>query len=207
MADVSAQAAEERRDLATFLDTLDPDEWERPSLCAGWSVRDVVGHIASYDVLGWGGSLALLARSGFSLGRCNQAGIDRSRRMSTDDLVAQLRDHATPRGLTSMFGSHVALVDGLIHHQDVRRALGRPREVPAERLRAVLGFLPRARALPAPGHLREVRAVATDLNWAHGSGPELKGPGEAVVMALAGRAEALTDLTGPGVDTLAARLR
>ena len=78
VADLSGLATEERRDLADYLDTLTADEWERPSLCPGWSVRDVVGHIASYDVLGWPALLALFARSGFSLSRCNQAGVARS---------------------------------------------------------------------------------------------------------------------------------
>ena len=28
----------------------------------------------------------------------------------------------------------IALVDGTIHHQDIRRTLGRPRDVPADRI-------------------------------------------------------------------------
>ncbi|MGH8998570.1 MAG: maleylpyruvate isomerase N-terminal domain-containing protein [Acidimicrobiia bacterium] len=32
--------------------SLTPDQWATPSLCAGWSVRDVVAHILSYEELG-----------------------------------------------------------------------------------------------------------------------------------------------------------
>lgn len=206
MADLSELAAAERRDLADYVDTLSEDQWQQPSLCPGWTVRDVVGHLPSYDELSWPAVLALFGRSRFSLARCNEVGVERSRRLTTEQLVARLRTHAVPRGITAMFGSAIALTDGLIHHQDIRRALGQPRTVPEERLVAALGFAPRARALPAPGNARGLRLVATDVDWTHGTGPEVNGPGEALLVALAGRPEALTDLSGPGLATLAERV-
>jgi uncharacterized protein (TIGR03083 family) len=36
----------ERLRLAALLETLSQDEWNRPSLCAGWRVRDVAAHVA-----------------------------------------------------------------------------------------------------------------------------------------------------------------
>ena len=206
MANLSDLAAAERRDLADFLDTLSTDEWNQPSLCPGWSVRDVVGHIVSYDVLSWPGLVALTARSGFSLRRANQRGVEESRRLGTDELAARLRAHAVPRGITTAFGCAVALTDAVIHHQDIRRALAHPRAVPPERLVAALDFAPRARALPAPANIRGLRVVATDLTWAHGTGPEVRGPAEALLVALAGRPQALQDLHGPGLGVLSARL-
>jgi uncharacterized protein (TIGR03083 family) len=199
-------ATAERRDLADYLDTLTEEEWEQPSLCPGWAVRDVVGHLPSYDELGWPALLALFARSRFSLARCNQVGVEDSRRLSTEQLVARVRTHSVPRGITTMFGSAIALTDGLIHHQDIRRALGHPRTVPQERLVAALNFAPRARALPAPANVRGLRLVATDVNWTHGTGPEVNGPGEALLVALAGRQQALADLSGPGLAKLADRV-
>jgi len=206
VADLSDLATAERRDLADYLDTLTEEEWEQPSLCPGWAVRDVVGHLPSYDELGWPAVLALFVRSRFSLARCNQIGVEDSRRLSTEQLVARLRTHAVPRGITTMFGSAIALTDGLIHHQDIRRALGHPRTVPEERLVAALKFAPRARALPAPANVRDLRLIATDVDWTHGTGPEVNGPGEAFLVALAGRQQALADLSGPGLATLAARV-
>jgi hypothetical protein len=35
----------ERLSLADLLDDLGPAEWETPSLCAGWRVRDVAAHL------------------------------------------------------------------------------------------------------------------------------------------------------------------
>jgi hypothetical protein len=48
--------------------------------------------------------------------------------------------------------------------------------------------------------------VATDLDWSHGSGPEVRGSGEALLMAMAGRRAALDDLDGPGKAKFAQRL-
>jgi uncharacterized protein (TIGR03083 family) len=36
----------QRLDLADLLDDLAAPEWEHPSLCEGWRVRDVVAHLA-----------------------------------------------------------------------------------------------------------------------------------------------------------------
>jgi uncharacterized protein (TIGR03083 family) len=204
--DLSAIAAAERQDLADYVETLSSEQWQLPSLCRGWAVRDVVAHVPGYDDLGWFGLMARFARSGFSLDRCNAALVDEGRRLDTGELVARLRAHAVPRGVTALFGSAIALTDGVIHHQDIRRALGHPRRVPAERLVAALQFAPRARALPAPANARGLRLVATDVDWTHGDGPEVTGSGEALLVALAGRPQALAELTGPGLDVLAQRV-
>lgn len=205
-ADLRELATAERLDLADYLDTLAGDEWDQPSLCPGWAVRDIVGHVPSYDELGWAKALALFARSRFSLNRSNQILVERSSPLSPGQLVARLRAHAAPRGITSLFGGAIALTDSMIHHQDIRRALGHPRTVPEERLVAALEFAPRARALPAPANARGLRLVATDVDWSHGAGPEVGGPGEALLIALAGRRQGLSDLSGPGHATLAARV-
>jgi hypothetical protein len=54
------------------------------------------------------------------------------------------------------------------------------------------------------GH--RLRLVATDIDWSHGDGPEVTGPGEALLMAIARRPAALADLRGAGVSILAERL-
>jgi hypothetical protein len=51
-----------------------------------------------------------------------------------------------------------------------------------------------------------LRFIATDMAWSVGTGPEVVGPGEALFMALGGRGHALADLSGPGVEVLAARV-
>lgn len=202
--DVMALAAAERNDLADLLDTLTDEEWAVPSLCEGWSVREVVAHVVSYEHLGWRGAIARMARARFDGGRANAMGVAAAADASTADLVRTLRDRARPSGLTAAFGGRIGLTDCTIHHQDIRRALDRPRVVPAERLVVVLDFALRAPPLPSRKAVRGLRLVATDLDWSHGDGPEVRGPGEALLMLVAGRRAALADLAGTGLDRLPA---
>jgi hypothetical protein len=69
--DVRRLAADERADLAAFLSTLTPQQWQAPTLCTRWRVRDVVAHVISYDNLNASALLAVAARARFRAGRIN----------------------------------------------------------------------------------------------------------------------------------------
>ena len=64
----------------------------------------------------------------------NQVGVDELASLSTEQLLDRLRAHLRPQGLATTFGGRLALLDVTIHHQDIRRPLGMPRQIPAERL-------------------------------------------------------------------------
>jgi uncharacterized protein (TIGR03083 family) len=203
-ASMMSMAHAERADLAEFLTTLTPKDWAAPSLCSKWNVKDVVAHVVSYEELG---TLGLLKR--FAKGwivRANQVGVDEFATLNPQQLLTFLRNHLQPQGLTAGFGGMIALVDGTIHHQDIRRSIGRPRNIPADRLDRVLSLVPGNPRLGAGRRIRGLQLRATDIDWAHGRGPEITGPGEALLMAMAGRRSAVADLSGPGCATLAARL-
>jgi hypothetical protein len=51
-----------------------------------------------------------------------------------------------------------------------------------------------------------VRLVATDTDWSHGSGPEVRASAEDLLLVLYGRTPRLADLAGDGVRFLAPRL-
>lgn len=196
----------ERRDLADFLETVAPQQWDAESLCEGWSVRDVVAHVVSYEGVGAGDLAKRFTRGRFLLNRINAVALQERREREPEALIRLLREHATPRGLTSAFGGRVALVDTLMHHQDIRRALGVPREVPAERLRVALPFALVAPPIKAAWHVRGVKVVATDIGWSGGFGPEVLGTAEAVLMVMGGRRAVAGELTGPGAPRLVQRL-
>jgi uncharacterized protein (TIGR03083 family) len=103
----------------------------------------------------------------------------------------------------------VNLGEMMIHQQDVRRPLGLTRPIPADRITPVLDFsLGRASSALVPGSRKRavgLRLVTTDMDWSVGDGPEVRGPSEALMMALNGRVSAVDDLQGPGVPTLASR--
>jgi len=135
--------------------------------------------------------------------RINAIGVADYLDRTPEELKALMREHAEPRGLTAGFGGMIALTDGMIHQQDIRRALGIPRAIQPERLRAALDFARYAPLIRGAWRARGVRLVATDLDWSHGKGPDVRGSGEALLMAMAARRHALSDLTGPGKAKLA----
>jgi uncharacterized protein (TIGR03083 family) len=197
-------AYDERTDLADFLDTLTPQEWHTASLCEKWTVKDVVAHVISYEQLTPLGLMKRFVRG--RVVRANEVGVEEFAPMSPQELTSILRRHLRPRGLTAGFGGMIALVDGTIHHQDIRRALGHPRTVPVDRLQRILPLVPGNPRLGAGRRIRGLRLLATDLAWQHGKGPEVAGTGEALLMAMTGRQEVLSELAGPGQGTLAGRL-
>ncbi|MGA5542147.1 maleylpyruvate isomerase family mycothiol-dependent enzyme [Mycobacterium sp. NPDC051198] len=197
-------ACAERTDLADFLATLTPEQWRTESLCAGWTVKDVVAHVISYDELNIAGLLKRFAKG--RIVRANEIGVAEYAAMSTDELLAFLYRHLRPQGLTAGFGGMIGLVDGTVHHQDIRRALGRPRVVPAQRLQRILPLVPGNPRLGAGRRIRGLRLRADDIEWVHGDGPEVTGHGEALLLAMTGRRQAAEELTGPGVATLLSRL-
>ncbi|MBN9099351.1 MAG: maleylpyruvate isomerase family mycothiol-dependent enzyme [Pseudonocardia sp.] len=204
--DAKALAHDERADLADLLATLTPDQWEAPTLCPDWCVRDVVAHIFSYEDLGVGALVRSFLAGGLNADRVNAAGVARFADYSTDDLVAMVRERLQPRGLTSMFGGRIALTDGAIHHQDIRRPLGLRRTIPAERLLCVLPFACTAPPIGARTRIRGLTLTATDLDWTTGTGPVVEGPAEAMLLAIAGRHDTLHELSGPGQPILASRI-
>lgn len=200
-----AMATGERTDLAEFLATLSPADWDVPSLCEGWRVRDVVAHVISYEDLSAVGVLRRFARGRFSPGAVNEIGVAEYA-VEPDRLLALLRQRLRPRGFTSLGGGRIALLDGLIHHQDIRRALGRPREVPPDRLLEALRMSLGASPLRSKGRVRGLRLIADDVDFTAGEGLEVRGPGEPLLMAVAGRRGVVDELTGAGQPLLARRI-
>jgi uncharacterized protein (TIGR03083 family) len=172
--------------------------WSRPSLCAGWTVRDVVVHAAAH-IHGEQKNATVIAQY--------TAGAD-------EDLIAWLAappNESTARSLRARrFTAQIQRGELMIHQQDVRRALDLPREIAADQLIEVLEFgLGRvAGILLALNRQRStgLRLVATDSDWTWGRGQEVRGSLEAILMATAGRGAVLSDLQGPGVALLADRI-
>jgi hypothetical protein len=61
-------------------------------------------------------------------------------------------------------------------------------------------------SMPAKKHLQGLKVTATDVEWTHGEGPEVRGPAEAIVLASLGRDVALADLEGDGLSRLEAAI-
>ena len=206
MQDLRRHAAEERADLLALLEQLTPQQWEAATLCPDWRVGDVVTHVFSYDELSGRALFGRFIRGTFSPGGPNAVALAAYADQTTSGLLDLARRCVQPRGLPAGFNCGIALVDGMIHHQDIRRPLGLPRTIPPDRLRSALEFAQYAPVIRGFWHRRGLRLIATDVDWSTGSGPEVSGPGEAILLAIAGRDATVDELSGPGLATLQPRL-
>ena len=198
--------AAQRRALADLLAGLDDGDWDRPSLCARWRVKDVAAHLALTPQSP--GIVRILAegiRARFDFDGLNHdLAVAHADRPSAA-LVAELRGLADSRRKPAITTLDNLLFDTLVHVQDIALPLGLDVPMPpdaaregAERVwRMGWPFWARRR-------LRGLRLTATDVDWAVGDGAEVRGPVEALLLVLTGRSAAvLPRLSGPGAETLA----
>ncbi len=97
--------------------------------------------------------------------------------------------------------------DVTIHLQDIRRPLGLGADLDPHLVNTVLDFLTthkQSKAVVSKGRLDGLALSTTDTDWSFGTGAEIGGPGEALILAIAGR-PTLDELDGPGVELLAER--
>ncbi|NVI92683.1 maleylpyruvate isomerase family mycothiol-dependent enzyme [Actinomadura sp. BRA 177] len=203
--------AEQRLAVAEALIDLDPDEWERPSLCEGWRVRDVVAHIGLAPEITWGMTLREFARAHGSFHRfIRETAIDRAA-LPNDELIAIVRRVAPAQRLAPGTTTKEPLLDILVHAQDIFLPLGRdftmpehPALVAADRIWQI----PPPFGFGAKKRLRGFRVSATDAPWSRGDGPSISGPLQAIVLLISGRVTAaLPYLSGDGVQTLAVQTK
>jgi uncharacterized protein (TIGR03083 family) len=177
---------EQRADLADFLDTLTPEQWETPSLCPGWTVRQAAAHITQSST-NWGRLSFELLRSGFRFNALTLR-MARNDQRKPEEITAALR--AMVGGRRRPPGTAVAdpLADVLVHGQDIAVPLGLPRTMPvpaaviaAERLWK-MGFPFNARK-----RFPNVTFTATDADFSVGDGNVVRGQIQDIVMTLSGR--------------------
>jgi uncharacterized protein (TIGR03083 family) len=201
----------ESADLASLMDELDDAEFDRASLCDGWRVRDVVSHLLLGHVTPMPTMVGLIARSGFNVPRASRLG---SARYGSTHSVAELRaewhevvDGRVRKGISRRISTKELFVDHLIHHQDIVRPLDRSRSIPAERLTAALDAMPTIGGfLKSKQRMRGLTWTADDVEWTFGSGPDVTGPAEALILLVSGRRTPIDEISGDGVSTVEERL-
>lgn len=193
----------ERRALAADLAALRPDQWETPSLCAPWTVHDVLAHLvdsAQTTRLGFVRRM-IAARGDFD--RDNATGLAREKRADPAETLAAFR---TVVELTSTPPADLAtrFVEAYVHGEDIRRPLGIRADYPVEGVVAALEYQLRTGA--AMGGSKElaqgVRLVGTDAGQAWGAGPEIHGTVIDLLLVITGRPVPADRFAGEGVQTL-----
>lgn len=195
-----------RLDIANLLESLAAAEWDEPSLCRGWQIRDVAGHLAVVPVITTWHMMRAAPRARFDPNRINTLIATREGSRPPNEILALLRERAGEKGTARLLDTRNALFDVIVHSQDIALPLGRDFPVPVslahQGLQRVweMGWPFQARKRLARLTLR-----ATDTDWHVGNGPEVSGPALALLLLLTGRKEAAAgNLHGPGLTSLEA---
>lgn len=199
---------DERIRLADRLRELSDRDWDRPSLCAGWTIRHVLAHLVTPFAVSVP-TMALAVIRHRSIGRAMDSAARRiAADREPDELLSTLKANAASTFRPPGMPLAAPLTDAVAHSADIRWALGDPVadwSAPS-RVLPVLDFLTgrRARAAFVPGgRLRGVALVAQDQDWRWGDGAVVRGPSLVLAMAVLGREAAFPALSGEGLPLLA----
>jgi uncharacterized protein (TIGR03083 family) len=195
----------ERRALADDLSSLDDEQWAQPSLCPGWTVRDVLAHMTATAKITPSKFFPALLASGLKFNamtdklRANELGSSGAETLDNFRSVLGATTH--PPGPTmAMVG------EAVVHSADIRWPLGIAYTYPSEATTSAADFYKSSNLLiGAKKRIDGLTLRATDVDWSTGSGPEVSGPMISLVLSMCGR-QALGDLSGDGVATLRNRL-
>jgi uncharacterized protein (TIGR03083 family) len=200
-------------DLAALADSFTDVQWDAPSLCAGWKVRDVISHMT---VGGIYSPLSILTKGPkyrFSIPVMSDVfSREWGATHSGPELAQEFRrvriEHPKRFSIGAVTPTGEVLVDHITHEQDMRVPLDlpRPAPVPGDRMLAALDVLPTIKSYGPKRHVAGLRLEATDYEWSWGQGPVIRGPALAIVLAVGGRPKGLESLDGDGVDTLRSRI-
>ena len=192
--------------LIADLEGLTDAQWSTPSLCSGWTVRDVLAHMTTTAKMTPGRFIGRWAGSGFQFNAFNARGVKEEQGETSADALVLFK--AVVDRTTGPPGPIDAMVaEAVIHTQDIRRPLGIPHTFQPEAVTLVGDFVIRGNLLLG-GKRRAtgLTLTATDVDWTRGAGPEVKGPLPSIILALTGRRAGLADLTGDGLATLTGRV-
>ncbi|MFG1708283.1 maleylpyruvate isomerase family mycothiol-dependent enzyme [Nonomuraea sp. M3C6] len=201
--DIWAALGTERRALADLLGSLSADDWEQPSLCESWRVRDVAAHLALATRVSLPSAIVEFARARGSFDRFVRDTAVRHARLPIGEIVEQVRESATSHRRAPTTKPLDPLFDALVHAQDIAVPLGVDRAMPLDVARACAAFIwERGFPFYPQRRLRGLRLVATDVDWAVGEGDVVEGPVQALLLLLSGRPAALPSLRGAGTARL-----
>jgi len=195
----------ERKALAADLDGIPVRDWDAPSLCDGWTVRDVVAHMTAATKLNAPKFVGRLVGSGFSFERVQRKGIAAERGGSPAETLARFKAQIDSTGrppgpVETMLG------ETIVHSEDIRRPLGIQHSYPTDAVVAVADLFKGSNLIiGTKKRIAGLSLQATDVDWRHGDGPAVQGLILDLVMAMTGRKAALGSLSGEGVATLQSR--
>ena len=207
MPDLMPMVHAERASLGEFLDTLTPDQWAARTWCDKWDVRQLVAHLTAAGNITAAHFFAGFVKAGFSFDKTVETDLE-NYAGGTPAAVKARYDAIITSNRKPPGPAYVALGEVMVHGEDIRRSLGTKGEHPADHL-VTLAESYKKTGMPLHGKKRVVglKLRATDIDWSTGEGPEVTGPCMSLILGMVGRAGALADCDGPGLETLRSRAR
>ena len=198
-------ASRERAALADLLERVGPD---RPTLCTGWTTRDLLAHLVLRERRPWEAAGVLVP----AMGGLTERGMRRYRELPFAEAVRMFRDG--PRAWSPLRHPRVDAaantIEFFVHHEDVRRGEPgwEPREPDERRDTALWTGVRRLGPLLRASPVGVVLARPTGERYAVRTGPGavtvVGEPGELVLFAF-GRDAARVQLEGDPADVEALR--
>ncbi len=198
---------QQRSELADLMETFTDQDWQTPSLCAGWRVREVAAHLTLAQMR-LRESIGPAVRARGSFHRMILQTALRQAELPVEEYPARLRAMVGSRRKAPFVSDVEPMLDQLVHGQDMVVPLGRTREMPRD---AAATSVQRAWDLNWPfgvrKRLRGFRLEAVDHAWSAGEGEVVQGRVQDLLLLVTGRHVALPRLEGPGAERLRSRLQ
>ena len=197
----------QRSRIAVLLDVLAAEDWAHPSLCEGWTVRDVAAHLTLQQLsLGEALAEAIKLPPPRSLNRSIHDWTCRKANVPTGQLIAEIRGMIGSRRHNVGVTHRETPTDLLVHSQDIAIPLGRSLDSDPEAAAIVANRIwSRSFMFHAQRPFRGLRLIATDTDWAVGAGDEVIGPMIDLLLMLTGRLATVPQLSGAGTERLVHR--
>jgi uncharacterized protein (TIGR03083 family) len=196
----------ERAALVADLEGLPDDRWATPSLCEGWTVQEVLGHMTATAKSTPARFFRSLAAAGFKFNAMTAKDAAAEADGTPAETLARFKEQLTatthpPGPLDAMVGEVV------VHSADIRRPLGISRAYPEDELIRAADFYKGSNLIVGTKkRIAGLKLQATDVGWSTGAGAEVSGPMLSLVLAMTGRKAVLDDLSGEGLSVLQTRL-
>jgi uncharacterized protein (TIGR03083 family) len=187
-----------RRAFSDVLDGLPAHDWDAPTLCSGWRVREVVAHMTMPFRLSTPRFLGEMVRSRGNFARMADRVARRDAQASIGELLDGWRTNEDNPWKPPGGGLQGALTHDVVHGLDITIPLGLEHPVGEPALRVVLdnGTSPQSLKHFAVD-LTGIRLEADDLDWSYGDGEPLRGAARHLLMVLMDRRLPADLVTGP----------
>ena len=193
----------ERRELAGVLAGLSAEQWQSPSLCAGWTVGHVAAHLTMPFRITEEDFARGMAEAHGQFTEFSDAVADRDSRLPQAELVTALRDNIDNPWAPPGGGQQGALSHDLIHGLDMTWPLSITYPIPDQAMTTVLDLIAAQDGASVFGvDLDGIELQASDLDWSSGTGAQAVGPGRDLLLLLARRSLPHDAVSGPGAQRL-----